>query len=417
MSNESIEAEEISQSVAVIEKPGALAATTASPATTAAQAKVEAIASLTMKAYDRAATLQITAEEAKALAADFPDDAFQPGAAGKENLIYIEHAHLRDRLSQVFGMGQWAIIPRSRWAEDFTTFKGTPGSRVYVEAMLVIRGCFVSEAIGAMEYYPKNESQNYGDAVEGAKTAAFRRLAKELGVGLQAWKKDWCLGWWQRRNPSGRPVAPAAARPAPTAPPARPAAPEAKPAAKAETPEEKLARFVAQCRVASAGKDQIITDLLSEMGWLMEGETINDIGITRIPKTKAEADSIIAEIRARSGAADEVPGAEAPAARTPKDDESWREVIVPIPRKGMTRDVYLKNPDTIGSLYDARHGDDEEAQIARSRLWGFVTNYEPKGWVKRDGTQMPANDADHAFRASLDQFADWFAKNHPGEKL
>jgi hypothetical protein len=76
------------------------------------------------------------------------------------------------------------------------------GSRVYVEAMLVVRGCFVAEAIGEMEYYPKNASQNYGDAVEGATTAAFRRCAKGFGVGLQAWKKDWCEGWWARKRAS-----------------------------------------------------------------------------------------------------------------------------------------------------------------------------------------------------------------------
>lgn len=167
---------------------------------TAAQAKVEAVANLTMKAYERASMLQLTPEESKALQADFPDEAFKPGAAGKENLIYIEHAHLRDRLNSVFGLGQWAIVPRSRWAEDFKTYKGVQGSRVYVEAMLLVRGCFVAEAVGDMAYYPNNESQNYGDAVEGAKTAALRRCAKELGIGLQAWKKDWCIGWWERKN-------------------------------------------------------------------------------------------------------------------------------------------------------------------------------------------------------------------------
>ncbi len=167
---------------------------------TAAQAKVEAVAHLTMAAYEKAATLQLTPEESERLQADFPDEAFKTGAGGKDNLIYIEHAFLRDRFTQVFGMGQWAIIPRRTWNESFVTGRGTPGERVYVEAMLVVRGCFVGEAVGAMEYYPKNESQNYGDAVEGAKTAAFRRCAKEFGVGLQAWKKDWCVGWFSRQS-------------------------------------------------------------------------------------------------------------------------------------------------------------------------------------------------------------------------
>lgn len=185
---------------------------------TAAQAKINAVAQLTMKAYDRASMLSLTPEESAALQADFPDEAFQPGAAGKENLIYIEHAHLRDRLNKVFGLGQWAIVPRSRWAEDFRTANGKEASRVYCEAMLLVRGCFVSEAVGDMVYYKTNDSQNYGDAVEGAKTAALRRCVKELGVGLQAWKKEWCQGWWQRRNApkqsaSVRTQAPTAAKP------------------------------------------------------------------------------------------------------------------------------------------------------------------------------------------------------------
>ena len=87
---------------------------------TASQAKIDAIADLTHSAYQKAATLKITAEESDALRKDFPDEAFKPGAAGKENLIYIEHAFLRDRFTEVFGMGQWAIIPRNRWEEKFT---------------------------------------------------------------------------------------------------------------------------------------------------------------------------------------------------------------------------------------------------------------------------------------------------------
>jgi hypothetical protein len=174
------------------------------PLQTPAQAKVDAIASLTMTAYAKAATLALTDTEIAELGADFPDEAFKPGASGKEHLIYIEHAFLRERLNKVFRPGQWSIIPRNRWAEPFTTKSGTEGSRVYVEAMLVIRGAFVSEAIGEMEYYPSNAAQNYGDAVEGAKTAALRRCCKELGVGLQSWKKDFQDGWWARRN--GRPI-------------------------------------------------------------------------------------------------------------------------------------------------------------------------------------------------------------------
>lgn len=198
------------------------AAPDAKPQVTAAQAKIEAVATLTATAYAKASELRLTPEESKALQADFPDEAFKTGAAGKENLLYIEHAFLRDRLNQVIGLGQWALIPRNRWAEDYRTNAGKPASRVYTEAMLMVRGCFVSEAVGEMEYYPGNAAQNYGDAVEGAKTAAFRRCCKEFGIGLQAWKKDWCDGWWQRKRgvatPQRQPQQAPQAQPKPQAP-------------------------------------------------------------------------------------------------------------------------------------------------------------------------------------------------------
>ena len=169
-----------------------------------AQAKTDAISALTMKVYDRASMLVLTTDESKALQADFPDEAFRGGAAGKEALLYIEHAHLRDRLNEVLGLGQWSIIQRNRWGQDFSYTdrdgKLIEGTTIYVEAMLCVRGCFVDEAIGDMAYYPKNQATNYGDAVEGAKTQALRRCAKTLGVGLQAWKKSWCEGWWERRG-------------------------------------------------------------------------------------------------------------------------------------------------------------------------------------------------------------------------
>lgn len=196
------------QALTVRDAVGALEKAAAKVPITAAQARIEAVADLTAKAYARASELKLTPEEIKALQADFPDDAFKPGAAGNEHLIYIEHAFLRDRLNSVIGPGQWAVIPRSRWGEDYKTRNGKAATRIYVEAMLMVRGCFVAEAVGEMSYFPNNDAQSYGDAVEGAKTAALKRCCKEFGVGLQAWKKDWCEGWWQRKNAAKKPAAP-----------------------------------------------------------------------------------------------------------------------------------------------------------------------------------------------------------------
>ncbi len=171
------------------------------PTVTPAQARVDAVAALTMSAYANASMLKLTPEETKALQADFEDSAFRGGAGGKESLIYLEHPYIRDRLNEVLGIGQWSIVPRSRWTENFTTSQGKPGVKVYVEGMLVVRGCFVDEAVGDMDYYPSNPATNLGDAVKGAKSQILRRTAADgLGVGLQAWKKGWCEQWWLRKQ-------------------------------------------------------------------------------------------------------------------------------------------------------------------------------------------------------------------------
>lgn len=106
-----------------------------------------------------------------------------------------------------------------------------------------------------------------------------------------------------------------------------------------------------------------------------------------------------------------------PTKAPPQDPEWWRDIIVPIPPKGMKRDQYLKNPETIGGLYELRHEDTEEGAAARSRLWGFVNHFEPKPWTKRSGEVMPPSETDIKFREALDAFADYFEREHPGEKL
>lgn len=90
-------------------------------------------------------------------------------------------------------------------------------------------------------------------------------------------------------------------------------------------------------------------------------------------------------------------------------------MIVPVPRKGMKRDAYMKRPDTIGSLFAMRHGQDEESQAARQRLWGFINHFEAKGWTDRQGQQRLPNRTDIDFRKALDVLADMMEKR--GDKL
>lgn len=171
-------------------------------------ARDHAVAAMVTGAMAHAGTLRLSAEEQALLLSPFPDSDFQTGASGKENLIYIEHAALRNRLNAALGLGQWSMVVRESWKEEFQVWnkmarKNVPCMRVYARVMLVVRGCYVGEAVGDMAYFPHNPATNFGDAFEGAKTAAFRRCAKEFGIGLQAWSKDWCAGWHARRAGGG----------------------------------------------------------------------------------------------------------------------------------------------------------------------------------------------------------------------
>jgi hypothetical protein len=202
---------------------------------------------------------------------------------------------------------------------------------------------------------------------------------------------------------------------------------------------EELAKFF------GAGNLFIIEDYLKKAGIIMPMEGAEEMPLRFVPSSRdqlnmlkgcilafmdgeeaekpsyANPEPSDTEKNAKKPKAVEVPRdpkpAPAAASQPEGDEEWWRHIIVPIPRKGQKRAEYLEDPDTIGSLFDLRHEQTADGQAARQRLWGFVTNYEPKGWTKTDGTVMPASESDKGFRIALDAFAEWFTKHHPDQKL
>lgn len=395
---------------------------------TAAQAKVEAVAQLTMDAYKRASQLALTDQEIAALTAEFPDEAFKPGAGGKEHLIYIEHAYLRDRLNAVFRPGQWAIVPRNRWAEPFSTKTGTEGSRVYVEAMLCIRGCFAAEAVGEMEYYPSNASQNYGDAVEGAKTAALRRCCKEIGIGLQAWKKDWCEAWWARRRgqkPPGR----AGAVSTPVQPPK--AAPAPKPATQApvKTPasEPKAAtEATRQWMIASFQDDhEKLTEYFTAVGQLLPTEGLADLPLRFVPVSHEQLAMLRTRV-AQFGNGERAepafePNPEPPAGKAAKKAGDVAKAVTQSPETVATAAKSINvprdanpdpnSPDAPWRIFPTpfgKHAGVALANLDKKILFGFWANFEPtETWVDSQGVERDtAPDKlirDGKFREMLDE--------------
>jgi len=292
--------EEISQAVAVV------------PATTQhyspSDAKDKAVSDLIGACYAKASQLKLEREEIEALKADFPDEAFQPGAAGKENLIYIEHAALRERLDNVLGMGQWCPIQIRRWAEPFEyekdvwennrrtgAKKTVTGQVIYIELVLLIRSCFVASAIGSMDYYPDNHTQDYGDAAEGAETAALRRCCKHIGIGLQAWRKDWTLGWWERHNAKKRTRTQRTHQPTQRDP--APPPPQPKPHNNSTQATEKQRSDLIKLWLAGPGQEQrgILLDYMCHKGWIKGAQTVEDWPLQHVPRNKVEQKAFIVE--------------------------------------------------------------------------------------------------------------------------
>ena len=166
--------------------------------------------------------------------------------------------------------------------------------------------------------------------------------------------------------------------------------------------------------LANGATEQDILGYAIDKSVLLPTEDLTDWPLDKVPTSKAAWQTLLAQIKQwRDG--DLVPADPPPAAPESQPDEGEDppcfSVIVPVPHKGEKRDAYLKNPDTIGSLYHAMKNGDGDSQ---SRLFGFAKFYEPKPWTKRDGTEMPPSDTDVKFRTALDEFLAWHDE-HPGE--
>jgi hypothetical protein len=281
------------------------------PVVTAAQARIEAVADCLKVAYANASSLKLTPEESNALAEDFPDEAFSLGAGGDPNLIYIEHAYLRQRLNKVLGVGAAVPIRRREWAEDFSYFssgKTVTGTRIYADMCIVVRGCLVGEAVGAGTYYKNNAKATYDDALESAMSNAFRRCCKQFGVGLQAWMKGWGEGWKRRHSAPASAPAPTpirAARPAPA-----PAAVQQQAPIEVEVvkPEPTPAKAEAPKKATQATRDWFIKllgpaqnaalEYFVKTCRLLPTESLEDLPLEHVPVTKEAAYDLMKGIQA-----------------------------------------------------------------------------------------------------------------------
>lgn len=258
------------------------------------------IAAYLASAYGKAGTLRLTPEETKALKADFADEDFVTGAAGKESLIYIDPRRLRDRLDEALGMGGWSLVPIRTWNEEYKTSTAA-AVRVYRECVLIVRGVFITQATGDMSYYPNNQATNYGDAYQGAESHSLRRCLKNFGVGLQAYSKAFQVGWFERKQAALRgqaapgraatPTPPSTATPPVTTPPAAIKASN-KPVPKVATANTRA--FVLDalgCQEEGPARNFLHSYLVA-LGWLENEKVVEQWPARFVPISKEEIEAL-----------------------------------------------------------------------------------------------------------------------------
>lgn len=377
---------------------------------TPAQARIESVAAALDTAYKNASTLKLSDTEAASLAEDFPDEAFRTGAGGDDRLIYIEHAYLRQRLNKVLGVGAAVPIRRREWVEDFQYCKdgkNNLGHRVYVDVALLVRGCLVGEAIGDGVYYPNNAKTNYSDALESAKSNAFRRCCKEFGVGLQAWMKGFSEGWMSRQNAPRQSGGYQQAAPPRQMPPKATVEPK-KATSEAVLPKEatEATREWMLLNLSRQFNDPDLIAYAEHKKWILPSvEGLSEIPLSFVPTTKEALGEIVRDVEKFLKVV--WSGTMSPVDVVIQDElpEEIASVKISVPRAGTKRVEYLANQDTIGSLYaSAKAGNDSD----RKRLWGLAQEWSPQPYTNpTSGKTYQPTKEDHQTRAGLDAFLEF----------
>lgn len=139
--------------------------------------------------------------------------------------LFLQGVLYRQRLIEAFGAGGWALRPMSTIVDrDQKTKSGEPKTVIYYTGHLIVLGRFVSEATGEGEWIHSNAKNNYGTALEGAKTNCLSRCAKDIGVAACLWDKRFSEPWklahcvnqggaWRKRPPQPIKVEPNVPKP------------------------------------------------------------------------------------------------------------------------------------------------------------------------------------------------------------
>jgi hypothetical protein len=135
--------------------------------------------------YKNASLLKITEEEQKMLLASFDEKSIEIRPDG---LIYLPQTFWRLRLNQAFGIGQWCLIVKNQT-------KDPQANKLYVEGVLMVRGSYMSTAVGEAEYHESNQQQSWASVWESAKSDCITRCCKDLGIASELWQPQFIRKW------------------------------------------------------------------------------------------------------------------------------------------------------------------------------------------------------------------------------
>lgn len=166
-----------------------------------------------------------------------------------------------------------------------------------------------------------------------------------------------------------------------------------------EATEATRAWFLDQLR--SVYSDEDIKTFFEKKAFIIPTEKIEDVPLRFVPISRDQMARFSAEMA--------VWAVGSPPASFDEEEPEFFKVVITIPRRGMKKVEYDKQPDTIGSLYRAMKAGDENAQ---SRLFGIAHNFEvKKTWTGNDNKEHARKPsevlADEDLRTALNEFLSW----------
>lgn len=136
--------------------------------------------------FKGASMLQLTKEETEALSAPFDESLIEIRPDG---FIYLPQTFYRQRLNQVLGIGQWALVTKGSYQA---------GSKLFLNGILVIRGNFVAESTGEAAIIEENANQSLATVWESAKSDCITRCCKDLSMASQVYQPAYMREWQKK---------------------------------------------------------------------------------------------------------------------------------------------------------------------------------------------------------------------------